>query len=82
VVKIIHALQPIETVPTEQIINSSNSNSDDYEGVEEITVEIGEEFDSWYEYYLLKQKSGISEMTYLNLLRLFDTMLAIKENYY
>lgn len=38
-----------------------------------------DKFDEWYENYLLRQKSGISEMTYLNLVRLFDTMMAIKE---
>jgi len=42
-------------------------------------LDILDGFDTWYEYYLLKQKSGISEMTDLNLLRLFDTMLAIQE---
>jgi hypothetical protein len=40
IVKIVDALQLIETVPIEQIINPSDS--DDYEFVEEITVEIGE----------------------------------------
>jgi len=43
VVKILDALQPIETVPTEQIINPPDNG--DYEGVEEISAEIGEEFD-------------------------------------
>jgi hypothetical protein len=40
IVKILDALQPIETVPTEQIINPSDN--DDYDGVEEITAEAGE----------------------------------------
>lgn len=36
-------------------------------------------FDEWYGNYLLKQETSPSEMTYLNLLRLFDTMMAVKE---
>lgn len=77
IVTVIDALQPIETVPTEQIINPSDN--DDYEGVEEITVEFGEEFDNWYKNYLIRQKSSLVEMNYLNLLRVLDTLLSIRE---
>lgn len=70
IVKILNALQPIETVSTEQIINPSDN--DDYEFVEEITVELGEEFDDWYEKYLLRQKSKPENLDWLNLLKVFD----------
>jgi hypothetical protein len=77
VLKIIDALQPIETVKTEQIIKPSNE--DDYEFVEEITVEYGIEFDKWYENYLLKQKNNIQNFDYITLLRLYDLTLDINE---
>src|SRR4051812_28972064 len=57
--KILEAIQPIETVPTEQII--SPSDDDDYEAVEVISVELDEAFDEWYEKYLMK---GITESYY------------------
>lgn len=69
-VKILDALQRLETVPTEKII--SPSDDDDYEGVEVITVGLGEEFDNWYESYLLKQKSKPENLDWLNLLKVVD----------
>jgi hypothetical protein len=77
ILKIIDALQPIETVPTEQIINPSNN--DDYEGVEVITVELGEEFDGWYENYLMGKKTDLGNLDYINMLRIYDVVLDINE---
>lgn len=70
VVKILDALQPIETVPTEQIINLSDD--DDYEGVEEITAEVGREFDNWLIRYRMQQKSKPENLDWLNLLKALD----------
>lgn len=77
VVKILDALQPIETVPTEQIINPSDD--DDYEGVETISVEIDEKFDDWYENYLMQQKTGLGNIDYINILKIYDVVLDINE---
>lgn len=77
IVKIVDALQPIETVPTEQIINPSDN--DDYEGVEEITAEIGEEFDDWLIRYQMKQKSKPENLDWLNLLKVLDVCSDIEQ---
>ena len=76
-VKILDALQPIETVPTEEIINPSDN--DDYEGVEEISIELGELFDDWYENYLMQQKTNLENLDYINMLRIYDVILDINE---
>lgn len=77
IVKILDALQPIETVPTEQIINPSDN--DDYEGVEEITAEVGEEFDDWLIRYRMKQKSKPENIDWLNLLKALDVCSDIEQ---
>lgn len=77
VIKILDALQPLETVPTEQIINPSDN--DDYEGVEVITVELGEEFDNWFENYLMREKTDIKNLDFINMLRIYDVVLDINE---
>jgi len=77
VVKILDALQPVETVPTEQIINPSDN--DDYEGVEEITAEIGEEFDDWLIRYRMMQKSKPENIDWLNLLKALDVCSDIEQ---
>ncbi len=74
---ILDALQPSETVSTEQII--APSADDNYEGVVIIGVELDEPFDQWYNNYLVKQRSTLAEMTYLNLLRILHTILDVRE---
>ncbi len=69
-VTILDALQPLETVPTEQIINPTDT--DDYEFVEEITVEIDEKFDQWYETYLIREKSKPENLEWFNILKILD----------
>lgn len=76
-VKILDALQPIETVSTEQII--SPTDDDDYEAVEVISVELDEAFDEWYEKYLMKGKTSLENLDYINMLRVYDTVLDINE---
>ena len=70
VVEIIDALQPVETVLAEQIL--SPSDDDNYEGVEIIIVEVGEDFDDWYISYVLQQKSQPKNLDWLNLLKVLD----------
>ncbi|PIY72615.1 hypothetical protein COY87_00010 [Candidatus Roizmanbacteria bacterium CG_4_10_14_0_8_um_filter_33_9] len=77
IIKIIDAIQPIETVPTEQIINPSDN--DDYEGVKEITAEIGEEFDDWLIRYRMKQKSKPENLDWFNLLKALDVCSDIEQ---
>lgn len=77
ILKIVEALQPIETVPTEQII--SPSNDDHYEGVEFISVKLDKKFDDWYEQYLIKEKSRIENISNENFQKIFDTLLLIED---
>ena len=76
-VKIFDALQPEETVPTEQII--SPSDDDDHEGVDVVIAELDEAFDEWYSKYLVSQKSTLTELNYINLLRILEAMVSIRE---
>lgn len=75
--KILDALQPSETVSTDQII--APSADDDYEGVEIISVELGEAFDDWYSNYLVKQQSTLDKITYINLLKILNTMVDVRQ---
>lgn len=77
ILEIVEALQPMETVATEQIINPSTD--DDYEGVEEIAVEINEEFDNWLISYRMKQKSKPENIDWLNLLKALDVSSDIEQ---
>lgn len=77
VVKILDSLQPIETVPTEQIINPSDN--DDLEGVEVIMVEIDEAFDEWYRNYLIKQKGLPENLDNINLHKVLDVCIDINQ---
>lgn len=77
ILKITGALQPLETLSPDQIINPSENN--DYEFVQEIIVEYEEEFDKWYEKYLLKQKSDLQNLDFIVLLRIYDVVLDINE---
>ncbi len=40
---------------------------------------ISDVFEEWYESYIIKKESSLKNQTYLNLLRILDTMLSIRE---
>jgi len=42
-------------------------------------VDILEGFDDWYEGYLMKQKTGLESIDYINMLRIYDVVLDINE---
>lgn len=75
--KILDALQPSDTVSTEQIIKPTDD--DDYKGVVEIIAELDENFDNWYEKYLMWQKTSLKNLDYINMLRIYDTVQDINE---
>ncbi len=72
ILKIIDAFEPVETAdPYDQVKN------DNYEGVDTIIVELTENFDNWYKNYLLRRKSNLSSLDYINLLRIYDVVIDI-----
>jgi hypothetical protein len=42
-------------------------------------VDILDVFDDWYESYLMKQKTGLESIDYINMLRIYDVVLDINE---
>ncbi len=40
---------------------------------------ISDVFEEWYESYIIKKESSLKNQTYLNLLRILDTMLSVRE---
>lgn len=76
-VSIVTAFQPMRSDTTK--FEQCNNDDDDFEKVVEIIVEVDEVFDRWYEEYIIKRESSLTNQTYLNLLRILDTMLSIRE---
>lgn len=62
VLKIVDAYQPVDTLDPYEKIKDEN-----YDDVKVIVVELMEIFDGWYEDYLLKQKSRVTNLDYKNL---------------
>lgn len=44
-----------------------------------LLLDILEGFDDWYESYLMKQKTGLESIDYINMLRIYDVVLDINE---
>lgn len=42
-------------------------------------LDILEDFDSWYENYLMRQKTGLENIDYMNILKIYDVVLDINE---
>lgn len=53
---------------------SQQPDSPDY-----LLLDILEGFDDWYESYLMKQKTGLESIDYINMLRIYDVVLDINE---
>lgn len=51
----------------------------DVDKIEYFEINTLDNFDQWLDKYLIKQASRLTELTYINLLRLYDTMMAISE---
>lgn len=74
VLQITQSLVPIYDSPGDY---GELTNLDNYDGIEIITVEFGEDFDRWYSEYLLKQKSGLHNLDWLNLLKVLDICIDV-----
>ncbi|MCD6225461.1 hypothetical protein J7J95_00035 [bacterium] len=70
VIEIIDILEPAETISLEQITKPSIDN--DCGKAKIIFIEVNENFDEWYANYLLKQKSKVENLDWLNLLKVLD----------
>jgi hypothetical protein len=42
-------------------------------------LDILEDFDDWYENYLMQQKTGLENIDYINILKIYDVVLDINE---
>ena len=74
ILKIIEVLEPIDKFdPYER------EKSDNYDNVEKITIELDERFDAWYEKYLMGLKTKLTNLGYINMLRVYDVVLDINE---
>jgi hypothetical protein len=49
------------------------------EKIDYFLVDILDVFDDWYESYLMKQKTGLESIDYINMLRIYDVVLDINE---
>lgn len=49
------------------------------EKIDYFLVDILDVFDDWYEGYLMKQKTGLESIDYINMLRIYDVVLDINE---
>lgn len=68
--------QPTKLKPLfqQQLSNELISGIKDY-----FLIDVLDDFDTWYEQYLLKHKSSIRNMDYINLLKIYDIVLDINE---
>lgn len=73
VLKIMEAPQPFDDFITLE------KSDDDYKKVKHFDIELTEEFDAWFENYLLQQKTKLENLDYLNMLRIYDVVLDINE---
>src|SRR3990167_1873874 len=55
------------------------ANKDNYDDVDTIVVEVGELFDAWHEKYLMRQKTSLENLDFINMLRIYDTIQDINE---
>lgn len=55
------------------------AKDENYDDVEIIDVELSEGFDSWYENYLMGQKTSLENLDFINMLRIYDIVQDINE---
>lgn len=61
------------------IASHEDPRSINCDNIDEVEVALGEAFDGWYESYLMRQKTDLKHIDYINLLRIYDVVLDINE---